>query len=258
MKTPSVLPFLLTSTIQHDPCNCNTSGAERDTHTHHRDRTCISHRGARAIAMRVLNDTRPTVAPDASSAPPLLITPTAAGMVGVVQLQPDTAGGSDAGFDADMVVILAALLCVLVCALGVNSLVHHFVLNCGRTVAAPAPPHAAAAAAPATDSDSTGLKKRELRRIPVVLYEANKQPSASSATDDDDDCAICLGEFDDGEELRLLPGCHHGFHVQCIDVWLVMHASCPTCRNSLLVQQDRHAGAGAGDGEAATVAGEEA
>lgn len=204
--------------------------------------------------MRVLNDSRPTVAPDASSAPPLLITPTAAaGMVGVVQLQPGAAGGSDAGFDADMVVILAALLCVLVCALGVNSLVHHFVLNCGRTVAAPAPapppPHAAAAAAPATDS--TGLKKRELRRIPVLLYEANK-PS------DDDDCAICLGEFDDGEELRLLPGCHHGFHVQCIDVWLVMHASCPTCRNSLLVQQDRHAGAGAGDGEAATVAGEEA
>lgn len=246
MKTPSVLPFLLTSTIQHDPCNCNTSGAERDTHTHHRDRTCISHRGARAIAMRVLNDTRPTVAPDASSAPPLLITPTAAGMVGVVQLQPDTAGGSDAGFDADMVVILAALLCVLVCALGVNSLVHHFVLNCGRTVAAPPLPHAAAAAAPATDS--TGLKKRELRRIPVVLYEANK-PS-------DDDCAICLGEFDDGEELRLLPGCHHGFHVQCIDVWLLMHASCPTCRNSLLVHQHRHAGDG--DGEAATVAGEEA
>jgi E3 ubiquitin-protein ligase ATL10/75/76/77/78 len=228
----------------------------RHTHTHHRDRTCISHRGARAIAMRVLNDSRPTVAPDASSAPPLLITPTAAaGMVGVVQLQPGAAGGSDAGFDADMVVILAALLCVLVCALGVNSLVHHFVLNCGRTVAAPAPPHAAAAAAPATDSDSTGLKKRELRRIPVVLYEANK-PSASSATDDNDDCAICLGEFDDGEELRLLPGCHHGFHVQCIDVWLLMHASCPTCRNSLLVHQHRHAGDG--DGEAATVAGEEA
>lgn len=210
--------------------------------------------------MRVLNDSRPTVAPDASSAPPLLITPTAAaGMVGVVQLQPGAAGGSDAGFDADMVVILAALLCVLVCALGVNSLVHHFVLNCGRTVAAPAPapPHAAAAAAAAPATDTTGLKRRELRRIPVVLYEANK-PSASSATDDDDDCAICLGEFDDGEELRLLPGCHHGFHVQCIDVWLVMHASCPTCRNSLLVQQDRHAGAGAGDGEAATVAGEEA
>jgi len=198
--------------------------------------------------MRVLNDSRTTIGADASSAPPLLVTPAAAaGMVGEAQLQPAPgAVGSDAGLDSDMVIMLAALLCVLVCALGLNSLIHYcLVLDFGRTtlttVAAPAPPHAAAAAA------ATGLKKRELRRIPVVVYEA--KPGASAT-----DCAICLGEFDDGERVRVLPRCHHGFHVQCIDLWLAAHPSCPTCRNSLL-QQDRHAGDG--EGVATTVAGEE-
>ncbi|PNX78977.1 RING-H2 finger protein ATL72-like [Trifolium pratense] len=48
------------------------------------------------------------------------------------------------------------------------------------------------------------------------------------------DCPICLGEFMDGEKVRVLPNCNHGFHVECIDKWLLSHSSCPTCRQSLL------------------------
>ncbi|CAD6268540.1 unnamed protein product [Miscanthus lutarioriparius] len=160
--------------------------------------------------MRVLNDSRPTVGADALSAPPLLVTPAAAaGMVGEAQLQPAAgAAGSDAGFDADMVIILAALLCVLVCALGLNSLIHYcLVLDFGRTALTVAPPAPAAATATAAGGPTTGtgLKKRELRRIPVVVYEA--KPGASAT-----DCASCLGEFYDGERVRVLPRCHHGFH----------------------------------------------
>jgi len=201
--------------------------------------------------MRVLNDSRATVGADASSAPPLLVTPAAAaGMVGEAQLQPAAAGaGSDAGFDSDMVIILAALLCVLVCALGLNSLIHYcLVLDFGRTTLTVAPPAPAATATAAGAATGTGLKKRELRRIPVVVYEA--KPGASAT-----DCAICLGEFDDGERVRVLPRCHHGFHVQCIDLWLATHPSCPTCRNSLRIQQGLQTGNG--DGEATTVEGEE-
>ncbi|PKU67873.1 RING-H2 finger protein ATL45 [Dendrobium catenatum] len=52
------------------------------------------------------------------------------------------------------------------------------------------------------------------------------------AGDDDGDqmCAVCLSEFADGENIRLLPECKHYFHVKCIDKWLQSHSSCPVCR----------------------------
>lgn len=44
------------------------------------------------------------------------------------------------------------------------------------------------------------------------------------------DCSVCLTEFEDGDELRLLPKCSHAFHVSCIDTWLRSHKNCPICR----------------------------
>ena len=44
------------------------------------------------------------------------------------------------------------------------------------------------------------------------------------------ECAVCLLELTDGDELRVLPLCAHAFHADCIDVWLCAHASCPLCR----------------------------
>ncbi|CAN0854900.1 RING-H2 finger protein ATL65 [Linum grandiflorum] len=43
-------------------------------------------------------------------------------------------------------------------------------------------------------------------------------------------CAICLCEFEEGEELKTLPECMHSFHVGCIDMWLYSHSNCPMCR----------------------------
>ncbi|KAI9108086.1 hypothetical protein K1719_020959 [Acacia pycnantha] len=48
------------------------------------------------------------------------------------------------------------------------------------------------------------------------------------------ECPICLGEFEKGDKVRMLPKCNHGFHVSCIDTWLLSHSSCPNCRHSLL------------------------
>ncbi|MCO5593680.1 hypothetical protein L7F22_047697 [Adiantum nelumboides] len=44
------------------------------------------------------------------------------------------------------------------------------------------------------------------------------------------ECAVCLSEFDDGEDVKLLPACGHCFHVKCIDMWLFSHTNCPICR----------------------------
>ena len=40
------------------------------------------------------------------------------------------------------------------------------------------------------------------------------------------ECAVCLNEFDDAKELRLLPRYKHIFHLDCIDVWLASHVTC--------------------------------
>ncbi|ETV80574.1 hypothetical protein H257_06109 [Aphanomyces astaci] len=41
-------------------------------------------------------------------------------------------------------------------------------------------------------------------------------------------CAICLCDFTDSQELRVLP-CFHTYHSWCIDKWLLGHAKCPVC-----------------------------
>ncbi|OJT05793.1 transmembrane domain- and RING domain-containing protein 4 [Trametes pubescens] len=50
-------------------------------------------------------------------------------------------------------------------------------------------------------------------------------------------CPICIVDFEEGDDLRVLP-CegHHRFHQECVDQWLLeLSSSCPLCR------QDFHA-----------------
>lgn len=132
---------------------------------------------------------------------------------------------SEKNFDSNMVIILAALLCALICALGLNSIVR-CAMRCSNRFNSPetleeAGPHLAA--------NSTGLKKRAFTgQIPEVTYKAGLISILVT------DCPICLGEFADGEKVRVLPKCNHGFHVKCIDKWLWSHTSCPLCRQQLL------------------------
>jgi hypothetical protein len=130
--------------------------------------------------------------------------------------------GSDASFDTNMVIILAALLFALLFALGLNSLARCLIRWARR----------APAAAAGEAGGAGGLKKRALRSIPVEVYGACGADGAAAVAADV--CAICLGEFADGEKVRVLPRCAHGFHVRCVDTWLLSHDSCPTCRGSVL------------------------
>ncbi|XP_072164555.1 uncharacterized protein [Diadema setosum] len=46
-------------------------------------------------------------------------------------------------------------------------------------------------------------------------------------------CAICLEEFREGEELRIVP-CAHEFHKHCVDPWLLSNRTCPLCMFNIL------------------------
>lgn len=128
----------------------------------------------------------------------------------------DSSPSKETNFDADMVVMLAALLCALVAALMLNSVIH-MILRCRRESTEATP-----------NVQAGGLEKRALRKIPVAVFRL--RTSGGSATE----CSICLGDFVDGEKVRVLPECNHEFHVKCVDKWLKEHTSCPNCRRSIV------------------------
>uniref|UniRef100_A0A0A9CP95 RING-type E3 ubiquitin transferase n=1 Tax=Arundo donax TaxID=35708 RepID=A0A0A9CP95_ARUDO len=76
-------------------------------------------------------------------------------------------------------------------------------------------------------SPTTGLDETLISKITLCKY---KRGDAIIHTTD---CSVCLGEFRDGESLRLLPKCSHAFHQQCIDKWLKSHSNCPLCRSNI-------------------------
>ncbi|CAI8588319.1 unnamed protein product [Vicia faba] len=114
----------------------------------------------------------------------------------------------------------------------VVSSVYHLIAIClchrGRTTNENQlqPPHHAA---------TRSLEERTTSSVPVVhripTHKYHKRDKVDAVSDDEGDtCAVCLGDFEEGEELRTMPECLHSFHVPCIDTWLHSHSSCPICR----------------------------
>ncbi|CAO2827730.1 unnamed protein product [Amaranthus hypochondriacus] len=128
-------------------------------------------------------------------------------------------------FDFNLVMILSVLLCALICSLGLNSIVK-CALRCSTS---PESDNESSNTSSVSNSDNTGIKKKALKTFTVVNYSPKLNlPSLGT------ECVICISEFAAGDRLRLLPKCHHGFHIRCIDKWLNTHSSCPTCRHCLI------------------------
>uniref|UniRef100_A0A8C3X0U2 RING-type E3 ubiquitin transferase n=1 Tax=Catagonus wagneri TaxID=51154 RepID=A0A8C3X0U2_9CETA len=53
-------------------------------------------------------------------------------------------------------------------------------------------------------------------------------PDAGSSCSSAPVCAVCLEEFSEGQELRVI-SCLHEFHRTCVDPWLHQHRTCPLC-----------------------------
>ncbi|KAJ4750490.1 RING/U-box superfamily protein [Rhynchospora pubera] len=75
-----------------------------------------------------------------------------------------------------------------------------------------------------------GLDRKVIEKFPLIKYGEVKHITASKSPLE---CAVCLSEFLENDILRLLPGCRHVFHTNCIDTWLSEHITCPVCRSNL-------------------------
>ncbi|KNA14948.1 hypothetical protein SOVF_102710 [Spinacia oleracea] len=75
-----------------------------------------------------------------------------------------------------------------------------------------------------------GLDPAVVKSFPTFKYESIKSTLIGKGTLE---CAVCLMEFNDKDILRLIPKCDHFFHTDCVDEWLVSHATCPVCRFNL-------------------------
>ncbi|KAJ0973328.1 hypothetical protein J5N97_021287 [Dioscorea zingiberensis] len=142
------------------------------------------------------------------------------------------AGRKDGGepgssFDANVVMILAVLLCALICALGLNTIVR-WVLQCTNRVGLGSDESERVARLA-----QSGLRRKVIRALPVYVFSEELKIS---------ECAICLSDFMPGERVRVLPKCKHGFHVKCIDRWLMGRSSCPTCRQCLFHTRQKASG----------------
>ena len=91
---------------------------------------------------------------------------------------------------------------------------------------------------------SSLIKQRPRSRTQTDLYSIDSNL---------DTCAICLEEYKDGQELRVLP-CQQEFHKKCVDPWLIESRTCPLClfdvvdwhpaghRDSSVCSMQNHAG----------------
>ncbi|PIN09894.1 hypothetical protein CDL12_17519 [Handroanthus impetiginosus] len=134
---------------------------------------------------------------------------------------------SAAVVESDFVIVLAALLCTLISVVGLVSMARcAWLRRRGGNHRFGGQP-----------SGNRGLNSKVVRSLPKFTYDSSSGGGSA-------ECAICLTEYADGEELRVLPQCGHGFHLQCVDMWLESHSSCPSCRRNLVVSRCEKCAAG--------------
>ncbi|KAL0379400.1 UNVERIFIED_CONTAM: putative RING-H2 finger protein ATL21A [Sesamum angustifolium] len=79
-----------------------------------------------------------------------------------------------------------------------------------------------------SDMVTMGLDKPTIETYrKITIGESCQIEGPNDAT-----CTICLADYVPNDIIRLMPGCEHCFHVECIDKWLSMNTKCPVCRTS--------------------------
>jgi hypothetical protein len=152
-------------------------------------------------------------------------------LAGVAATPPPASAGG--GVHTDTFLILAAVLCFLLCVVGLA-----FVARCSRLCNPSS--YSVDARGPVDDGDDEAAMPAPRKGVDRAALE--KLPTVPFAFEDGQDgerpeCAICLAEFAPGDEVRVLPPCAHAFHAACVDTWLLCTSTCPSCRTALVLAQ---------------------
>lgn len=92
-----------------------------------------------------------------------------------------------------------------------------------------------------------GATAKEIDKIKLAKV-GSKEYIAFTQGERQEKCAICLNDYEKGEEVRLLPcGGSHVFHKGCVDDWLRINTSCPICRGSCIRHNGRNTGGSSND-----------
>ncbi|KAH6832884.1 hypothetical protein C2S53_014395 [Perilla frutescens var. hirtella] len=78
--------------------------------------------------------------------------------------------------------------------------------------------------APVKAIQNSGLSASDLQKLAAVTGKDLVMGS---------DCAICLDDIESQQPARMVPGCNHGFHLECADAWLSKNSICPVCRGKI-------------------------
>ncbi|XP_031493917.1 brassinosteroid-responsive RING protein 1 [Nymphaea colorata] len=79
----------------------------------------------------------------------------------------------------------------------------------------------------------TAVLIREI--LPVVRFD---DMVAAGDCEGGESCAVCLYEFEAGDEIRRLTNCRHIFHRACLDRWMDHdQRTCPLCRTCFVAEE---------------------
>ena len=73
---------------------------------------------------------------------------------------------------------------------------------------------------------SRGASEDAIGALPTVTYKMAREQLAANI---DTKCSICQEEFEDDDEVRVMP-CKHAEHAECLDQWLRVNKCCPICK----------------------------
>ncbi|MED6159068.1 hypothetical protein PIB30_038848 [Stylosanthes scabra] len=122
---------------------------------------------------------------------------------------------------------VAILLVVLIFAFFMTGFCAVYIRHCSENYVVPG---GASNSTNAAATGPRGVDPEVLSTFPIMVYSTVKHLKTGHTASSSLQCAVCLSEFKDMDNLRLLPKCCHVFHPDCIDAWLASHVTCPVCR----------------------------